>query len=271
MTGGMEDLSSAIEVTEEALKIFPGENSERAAWLDNLGNLSRKHIELEHEKISTWPSNLVKHLLARHHFAILVELVCWPTRGKGIFIPVTLLKFLGNPWLLHLLIKSIDLFVFESLAGCFGARYQRTADMEDLNNAIGIFRENVQAVSSDYPSRAQWLGNLATYLIWRQERNKTHDPKLAEEFISLREELDASTSRRTVLSVDEIGTSHTLQPRTQGRLTAEDRLQDVLQSIRSESGSASFLLLPTQDELIEYMSSEWFSKYIQYLNIYKEL
>ncbi|EUC39771.1 hypothetical protein COCMIDRAFT_110631 [Bipolaris oryzae ATCC 44560] len=71
-------------------------------------------------------------------------------------------------------------------------------------------------------------------------------PQLAEEFVSLRDELDSSIDLNTLTPIEDAHSSSYKQNR---RWAAEKRIEEVLAEIRLKDGFQNFLLPPTEDEL----------------------
>ncbi|KAH8661816.1 hypothetical protein BGZ61DRAFT_316863, partial [Ilyonectria robusta] len=72
-----------------------------------------------------------------------------------------------------------------------GYRYSRTGAMADLDEAIRLGREAIDATPLDHPARAGWLNNLGNHL--RSRYSRTGAMADLEETIRLgREAIDAT-------------------------------------------------------------------------------
>jgi len=132
-TGSIDDLNRAVNVASKVVDTTPQDHSDRASYLNSLGNLFGSLFQ---RTGSIDDLNLAVNIAS---MAVDTTLQGHPNRA-------IYLNNFGN-WL--------------------GIRFERTGSIDDLNRAINVADQAVIATPEDHPNRADYLNSLGIWLSTR--------------------------------------------------------------------------------------------------------
>ncbi|KAF5976236.1 TPR domain-containing protein [Fusarium bulbicola] len=184
-------------------------------------------------------------------------------------------------------LEHVDRASYLNNLGCYlDKRYEQTGSMDDLNRSLSCFKEGwdcpgtptsirirlALSAAGTYASQSNWeessqllekavellpalleLGRGIITNLLMDMRGDISDLKqrhadLAEEFVSLRDELDSPADSPS-LSVPNNGAS-SLESQSKRRREADQRFTELITEIRAQPGFGSFFLPPTADEMM---------------------
>lgn len=243
----MQDLDQAIEAAERAVKITSIDQSRRGEWLNNLGNCLYER----------WKKTEVMGDLQR---AISSFKDGWECHDAPPSIRISSGRQAGN-----LLASQLDYQASSALLRqcvellpAVSPRSIRHTDKQEMLSRFDDMASDAAAAALNAGSDAYHAletpelgrGIIAGLLLDTRTDISTLEKQhveLAEEFSSLRDELDSPTDQ--ALSSFS-GESRLFQEsRTKRRREAEDRFHEVTKEIRAQPGFENFLLPPTRAEL----------------------
>ncbi|PQE14984.1 TPR domain-containing protein [Rutstroemia sp. NJR-2017a BBW] len=246
-TGSMDDLNRAIDTIDIAVKSTPHDHPSRATYLDKLGNRLGERFERTDSMgdlqrcISSFragwncsnapPSVRIK--LARVVAKISALDFNWTESSTLLKDAVELLPTVSPRSLQHT-DKQHMLADFAGLASiavsiALNAGQEAGFALKLLELGRGVIAGLLLEIRTDISDLEQQY------------------PKLAQEFVHLRDELDSPAGVTTSLTTLE--NTFSVESITKRRHDAERRFPVVLEEIRSKQGFNTFLLPPTPDEL----------------------
>ncbi|KAF9639221.1 hypothetical protein BFW01_g11027 [Lasiodiplodia theobromae] len=240
-TDAIDGLNRAIKVAEMAIRAIPDDHPDRAACLNNLGVLFSTRFEqvgtMEDLDLSLasykqgWncgsapPS--IRITLARRAASILASQFQW--EESSIFLKDAVMLLPAHIDKQHVLRNSAGL-ASEAAAIALNAGKEAHKALELLELGRGVIAGLLLDMRTD-------ISDL-----------KLQHPTLADEFASLRNELD-SPAERTALSTPDRDTQ-SQESQARRRREANQRFEELIGEIRSQPGFQRFLLPPTADELM---------------------
>ncbi|KAF5707189.1 hypothetical protein FMUND_11243 [Fusarium mundagurra] len=247
-TGSMDDLNRAIEVAEMAVEATPLDHMDRASYLNNLGC----YLDKRYEQTGS-PDDLTRSLSCFKEG--------WDCPGTPTSIRIRLALSAAETYASQsnweessqLLEKAVELLPAVS------PRSSTHNDKEHmLANFVGL-ASTAAAVALNagrdgyHALKLLELGRGIITNLLMDMRGDISDLKqrhaaLADEFVSLRDELD-SPADTPVLSVPSNGVS-SLESQAKRRREADQRFTEVIAEIRAQPGFGSFFLPPTADEMM---------------------
>ncbi|RYP62375.1 hypothetical protein DL770_009601 [Monosporascus sp. CRB-9-2] len=246
-TGSMDDLNRAVDIANMAVKATPQDHPDRAAILNNLGNrLGRRFkrtgsMDDLDRALSSYnkgwscytASPSIRIRLARNAAGILASQANWEESNLLLQEAVNLLPTVSPRSLKHT-DKQHMLADFAGLASITAA------------TALNSGKEAYHALKLLELGRGVIAGLL---MEMRKDISDLQQqcPNLADEFISLRDELDAPTDKTFPIFTDDT-LSWKLQ--TKRRRKADQNFNKLITQIRAQPGFRNFLLPPTAKELM---------------------
>ncbi|KAL8369387.1 hypothetical protein RB599_010631 [Gaeumannomyces hyphopodioides] len=247
-TGSMDDLDRAVDVTTKAVDATPQNHPNRAGRLNNLGNWLGRRFErtgsmddLDRQLSSYregWscrtapPSTRIR--LARHAAGILISQPNWGEASLLLQEAVNLLPTVSPRSLKHT-DKQHMLADFAGLASMAAA------------TSLNAGKEADHALQLLELGRGVIAGLLMDMRGDISDLEQKH-PILADEFVSLRDELDSPVDSPTVPSSGDNTSSWESQAKR--RREADQKFSELITRIRAQPGFHNFLLPPTADELM---------------------
>ncbi|KAL8366673.1 hypothetical protein RB595_010506 [Gaeumannomyces hyphopodioides] len=247
-TGSMNDLDRAVDVTTKAVDATPQNHPDRAGRLNNLGNWLGRRFErtgsmddLDRQLSSYregWscrtapPSTRIR--LARHAAGILISQPNWGEASLLLQEAVNLLPTVSPRSLKHT-DKQHMLADFAGLASMAAA------------TSLNAGKEADHALQLLELGRGVIAGLLMDMRGDISDLEQKH-PILADEFVSLRDELDSPVDSPTVPSSGDNTSSWESQAKR--RREADQKFSELITRIRAQPGFHNFLLPPTADELM---------------------
>ncbi|RYP43130.1 hypothetical protein DL770_011836 [Monosporascus sp. CRB-9-2] len=246
-TGSIDDLNRAVDVADMAVNATPQDHPDRAAIFNNLGNLLSSRFErtgsmddfnrtLTSYKMgwrcySAPPSIRIR--LARNAAGILASQANWEESSLLLQDAVNLLPTV-SPRLLKHTDKQHMLADFAGLASMAAA------------TALNSGKEAYRALQLLELGRGIIAGLLMEMRSNISDLQQQH-PNLADEFTSLRDELDKPTDKTFPISTDD---TLSWESQAKRRRKADQNFSELITRIRIQPGFHNFLLPPTADELI---------------------
>ncbi|KAJ8062013.1 hypothetical protein OCU04_009795 [Sclerotinia nivalis] len=246
--GAINDLEEAIRIGREAVDAIAKDHPDLATCLKNLGN------RLSNRYLRTGAIDDLEEANSSYQSALLQSTSDTMTRLNAYKGILQCCQKLSN-WKQACEAADIAIPLIPRLT----SRSIENSDKQHMLSQIVGMASNSAAVallSGRDPLDAlnfleQGRGVLATSLeeirIEILDLKEKH-PELAEQFDSLREELDSPITKVTAL-VDENHISSG-QDRTSKRYDANKRLDEVIENIRQQSGFEKFLLPPSEEEML---------------------
>ncbi|KAF5591239.1 uncharacterized protein FSUBG_10540 [Fusarium subglutinans] len=247
-TSSMDDLNHAIEVAEKAVEATPLEHMDRASYLNNLGCYLDKRYE------RTGSLNDINRSLSCFKEG-------WDCPGTPTSIRIRLALSAAETYASQsnweessqLLEKAVELLPAVS------PRSSAHNDKEHmLANFVGLASTAAAvALNADrdayHALKLLELGRGIITNFLMDMRGDISDLKqrhadLADEFVSLRDELDSPADSPS-LSVPTNGAS-SLESQAKRRREADQRFTELITEIRAQPGFGSFFLPPTADEMM---------------------
>jgi tetratricopeptide (TPR) repeat protein len=242
-TGVIDDLNRAIKVSDEAVTATPPDHPGRAGWLSNLGNrLGRRFERTGAEKDikqsllsfkegwncqNAQPS--IRIDLARKTATILAFQSNWEESSEFLQDAVKLLPAV-NPRSLKNTDKQHMLREFTGLASMAAAITLKAG--KESHHALELLELGRGVI-------AGLLLEMRTDISDLKQRHR----KIAEEFESLRDELDSPIS---ISSDDALSLVSSMNRRRE----AGQKFDEIIARIRAQPGFQNFFLPPTADELM---------------------
>ncbi|KAH8898073.1 TPR-like protein [Thozetella sp. PMI_491] len=244
-TGSKDDLNLAIEVANIAVDTTPREYPDRAGYLNNLGNLLVSRYKLTgsrddynyallsyregYECVTAPPSIRIR--LARSAASIFASQANWKESSQLLQGAVNLLSTVSPQSLKHT-DKLHILANFTGLASLAAAIALNAG--EKVYHALQLLELGRGIITGPL---MEMRGDIS--------RLKEQHPSLADEFTSLRDELDIPANRTTSLISTADMPSWESQAR---RLYETQKFNELIIKIRACPGFERFLLLSTADE-----------------------
>ncbi|KAI1073051.1 hypothetical protein LB507_008941 [Fusarium sp. FIESC RH6] len=249
MTGSKQDLDNAITATEKALDGIPDDNIARANLMVNLGTWLTERYNLlgreedQHRVLSLYEEGTdiataapsVRVNLARKAGTIYASCLSWDKAysvfGKAIeLLPSVSLRSLKDTDKQD---KLGDLFglASDAAAASLSAGKSPYHALQVLERGRGVIAGILMDLRGD-PADLQ----------------REH-PDLAKEFITLREQLASQVNASdSVTSIDHVAS---WDDQIRKRRVVDQDLNDLIQKIRAKPGFKNFLLLPSENDLLE--------------------
>lgn len=247
-TGEIAYLSRAIEAATSAIEATPANRSYLADYRSNLGKQLETRFERTNEMADLesslasyrkgWdcrtapPSIRIK--LARRIASILASQLEWEESSNYLNDAVLLLPAVSTRLLQH----TDKQHMLQNFAGLASAA---------ASTALNAGKEAHKALELLELGRGVIAGLLLDTRIDISDLRLQH-PTLADEFASLRNELDSPAERMALSTPDHNHHSQELQARQ--RREANQRFEELIGEVRSQPGFQRFLLPPTTDELM---------------------
>ncbi|KJZ70857.1 hypothetical protein HIM_09771 [Hirsutella minnesotensis 3608] len=246
-TGSMADLNRAVEVAGMAVDATPQDHPDRAGRLSNLGNRLGSQLErtgstddlnrvlssyLDGWRCCTPPSS-IRIELARSAALILASRSNWTDSSQLLQEAVTLLPTV-SPRSLNHTDKQHMLAGFAGLSSAAAAT---------LLNAGGDAYHALRLLELGRGVIAGLLMDMRGDI---SDVKRAH-PILADQFISIRDELDLPGTLQSLSSTETVSSWESSAKR---RRKADQRLSELVTKIRAQPGFADFLLPPAADELM---------------------
>ena len=247
-TGSMDDLNRAIDVASQAVEATPRGHLDRAVWLNNhrillgwrfeeTGSRGDLNCQLSLCK-EGWSHRTsapsVRIQLARQGARILAAQLDWESSSEMLQGAVNLLPTISPRWLKHT-DKQHMLADFAGLASTAASTLLNAR--KDAYDALRLLELGRGVIASLFMDMRGDISDL-----------QQQHPDMANEFISLRDELDSPTdgsSRPT--SIDDL---YSWETRAQHHRETDEKLDKLISRIRAQPGFQNFLLPPTTDELM---------------------
>ncbi|KAH8747717.1 CHAT domain-containing protein [Diaporthe sp. PMI_573] len=242
-TGSMDDLDRAVDVVEMAVDATPQDHPDRAGRLNNLGNwlgmrfgrtgsmddLNRRLSSYKEGWSCRAAPPSVRIGLARSAARILADQLNWRESSQLLQDAVELLPTVSPRSLQHMLAD------FAGLASMAAATALNTG--RDAYHALQLLELGRGVIAGLLMEMRGDISDL-----------KQQHPSLADEFTSLRDELDAPADRTTSL----VSTADTpsVESQARRRREADQKFSELITRIRAQPGFHNFLLPPTADELM---------------------
>ncbi|KAF9639218.1 hypothetical protein BFW01_g11024 [Lasiodiplodia theobromae] len=244
----IDELDQAIEAASQAVEATPHDHPDRAACLNNLGSLFGMRFDrmgqmadLESSLASYrqgWDCHTalpsIRIRSARRVASLLALQSEWEESSKYLNNAVLLLPTVSTRLLQHTDKQHI-------LQDCAGLASTAAA------TALNAGKEAHKALELLELGRGVIAGLLLDMRTDISDLKLQH-PTLADEFASLRNELD-SPAERTALSTPDRDTQ-SQESQARRRREANQRFEELIGEIRSQPGFQRFLLPPTADELM---------------------
>ena len=239
-TGAIDDLNRAIEVSDEAVTAAPPDHHGRAVFLSNLGNrLGRRFERTGAEKDikrsllsfkEGWNCQNARPFtridLARKAATILASQLNWEESSKFLQDAIKLLPAV-SPRSLENTDKQHMLGEFAGLASMAAAITLKAG--KEPHHALELLELGRGVI-------AGLLLEMRTDISDLKQKHR----EIAEEFESLRDELDSPTSRTALSLVSSVNR----------RSEAGQKFDEIIARIRAQPGFQNFFLPPTADELM---------------------
>ncbi|RYP20115.1 hypothetical protein DL765_002957 [Monosporascus sp. GIB2] len=246
-TRSIDDLNRAINVTDMAVNAIPQNHPDRARLLSNLGDWFANRFERtvsiddlnraltsykEGWRCHTAPAS-VRIRLARQAANILTSQSNWEESSLLLQEAVNLLPTVSPRSLKHT-DKQHMLADFAGLASMAAA------------TALNSGKEAYHALQLLELGRDVIAGLLMEIRSDVSDLQQQH-PNLANEFISLRDELDTPADRISPISTDD---ALSWESQAKRRRNADQKFSELITKIRAQPGFHNFLLPPTAEELM---------------------
>ena len=247
-TGSMDDLNRAVEVTGMAVDVTPQDHPNRAGYLSNLGGWLGSRSERtgsmddlnralsSYKEGWNYPSAppSIRIRLAWQAAGILASQLNWDESSQLLQGAVNLLPVVSPRSLQH------------------NDKQHMLADFAGLASIAAATALNAGRGASD-SLRLLELGRGVIAGLLMEMRGDISDLEdkhsdLADEFISLRNELDSSADRTTVLS--STGDIPSWESQAKRHREADEQFRKLIIRIRAQPGFHNFLLPPTAKELM---------------------
>jgi len=253
----IDDLNQAIDAASQAVDATPQNHPNRAHCLRNLGSSLGMRFLLTHSmddlnlhfltfkkvrhchtappSIRIKMAGFVAQLLALVSDWETLDLVPdWESSSQLLEEAVALLPTLSPRWLRHTDMQQM-LADFAGLASTAASTLLNTR--RDAYDALRLLELGRGVIASLFMDMRGDISDL-----------QQQHPDMANEFISLRDELDSPTDSLSLsASIDEV---YPWELRAQRRLEADQTLGTLISRIRAQPGFRNFLLPPTADELM---------------------
>ncbi|KAI0383374.1 CHAT domain-containing protein [Hypomontagnella monticulosa] len=244
----LSDLDTAIEMHKTAVRMVPEGHPDRSDLLLNIGNGYRERfrvtgsvqdrlqaIEQYEEALDHTTSPIRSRLSAGKSLLRLYveERPDWPmayqTASKTVsFIPLLTPQSIENSDKQYLLIEAIGLASDAAAVALMAGKSPYEA-IQLLETARGVIVGSLVDMRTD-------ISDL-----------QEHSPRLAQDYIKLRDELDRPTDSWPM--TEETGTPEVLRQKIDRRYIASQQLDQTLKAIRDLPGFSRFLLSPNEDEI----------------------
>ena len=235
-TGATANLDNAIQLFQEALDITPINHPDRARWLQDLGVGYRNRylekgivadldnaIQLYRESLDHTPSSIRIRIESGKR---LFSLLCtkenyWSQAFQAAhatisLVPLLLPRSLTNSDKQHILISIVGL-ASDAAAAALNSGGTPYDAIQVLEIGRGVITGSLNELRTD-------ISNL-----------HQRYPRMAEEFIRFRDQLDAPAA--------------SMQSEADQRYNAGKRLEQLIDEVRALPGFARFLLAPTEEEI----------------------
>ncbi|KAF3291530.1 hypothetical protein TWF970_000744 [Orbilia oligospora] len=246
-SSSIDDLNRAIEAVDMAVAATPQEHSSRAGYLSNLGKRLRRRFEQTgsiddlNRAISSYQegwrcqtaSPTLRIRSARQAAHILAWQRDWEASSLLLEQAVALLPIVSPRSLDHTDKQSM-LAEFSGLASMSAAISLEAG--RDAYHTLRLLELGRGIIASLLMDMREDISSL-------RERH----PKLASEFISLRDALDSPVQRNPSIPTDNTSSSWVLQ--TKMRQECDRNFSNLIAAIRAQPGFDNFLLPPTETEL----------------------
>jgi tetratricopeptide (TPR) repeat protein len=247
-TGSIDDLNRAIDVADIAVDTVPQDHPGRATYLNNLGNWLGRRFEHtgsmddRNYALSSYKDGWRCHTappyirirLARQAANILTLQLNWEESSQLLQDAVNLLPTVSPRSLQHT-DKQHMLADFAGLASMAAATTLNAG--KDAYHALRLLELGRGVIAGLLMEMRGDISDL-----------KQGHPNLADEFTSLRDELDAPVDRTTSrISTDNIPS---WESQARRRREADQKFSELITRIRGQPGFQNFLLPPTADELM---------------------
>ncbi|RYP54761.1 hypothetical protein DL769_010292 [Monosporascus sp. CRB-8-3] len=246
-TSSVDDLNRAINVTDMAVNAIPQNHPDRAGLLNNLGNWFANRFERTisiddlNRALTSYKegwrchtaSPFVRIRLARQAANILTLQSNWEESSLLLQEAVNLLPAVSPRSLKHT-DKQHMLADFAGLASMAAA------------TALNSGKEAYHALQLLELGRGVIAGLLMEMRSDISDLQQQH-PGLADEFTSLRDELDAPMDKSSPISTDD---TLSWESQAKRRHEADQKFSELITKIRAQSGFYNFLLPPTAEELM---------------------
>ncbi|KAI1736296.1 CHAT domain-containing protein [Xylaria scruposa] len=252
--GSSDDLDRAIVEVTMAVNAMPQDHPERSSFLNTLGtclhwrsgltgSVDDLNSALSYFKVGwschTSPSS-DRISLASGAAEILALQSKWKEASQLLSEAVNLLPTVSTRSLKHT-DKQYELAKFAGLASFSAAM--------SLNETEGEGKEEAYEALKLLELGRGIIASILMDMRMDVSDLKQKYPSLANEFVSLRDELDSPADKLTSLGVDEDVNSW--QAKAKQRREADQRLSELVTTIRTKPEFHNFLLPPTEDELMD--------------------
>ncbi|PQE31524.1 TPR domain-containing protein [Rutstroemia sp. NJR-2017a WRK4] len=243
----MEDLDTDIQEYLESLRLTPDDNPERVHRLESLGSgYHNRYLRNGTETDLNAAIQQFRDSLDHH--------ISFPLDRLRSGVELTTLHTEAKHWLLAHYTASTTV----SLISLLTIRSLETSDRQHLVTevaglasdaaAIALIAEKspyeaIRLLELGYGIIAASLNELRTDIYDLQEKH----PQLAEDYITLRDQLDAPTA--SVRRADKLDFPADITRQVDQRHNADQKLEQMIEDIRKLPGFERFLLAPTEDEL----------------------
>lgn len=248
LTGSMDDLNRAIEVAEKAVEATPLDHMDRASYLNNLGC----YLDKRHERTGSM-DDLNRSLSSFKEG--------WNCPGTPTYNRIRLAFSAAGTYASQsnweesnqLLEKAVELLPAVS---------PRSSSHKDREHMLSTFVGLASAAAAValnagrdayHALKLLELGRGIISNLLMDMRGDISDlkdryPGLADEFVSLRDELDSPADHPS-FSVPSNGAS-SLESQAKRRREADQRFTELITEIRAQPGFSSFFLPPSAEELM---------------------
>ncbi|KAL9121378.1 MAG: hypothetical protein Q9187_002062 [Circinaria calcarea] len=245
----MADLEEAIQTGREAVEAIPENDPSRAACLNNLGNrlgnryartgamadleeaISFNQFALSHPTSFT----IIRVAAGREVLRCCAILSYWQQAYEASNIAVHLIP--------KLTLRSLENFDKQHMLG-------QVVGFASDAAAVALYAEKGPLVALEFLEQgrgvlAASLEEMRTDVLDLQERY----PKLAEQFVRLRDKLELPFSRNISSTEQSRGTSG--QAQTDSRYRADKELDQLIAEVRKQPGFEDFLGAPSRKEMLD--------------------
>ncbi|KAI9770997.1 MAG: hypothetical protein M1840_002701 [Geoglossum simile] len=247
-TKQIEDLNRAIEVVDMAINATPQDHPDRASFLNSLGNFLGRRYErtkLEDDmerRLSSYkdgwncsiapPSDRIRS--AGNAAYILAGQSKWDDSSKLLQDAVKLLLSVSPRSIQH----SDKQYMLEDFAGLASMAAAAALNAEKMPcHALQLLESGRGIISGLLMEMRGDISDL-------EEKH----PRLADEFVSLRDQLDSPASSTRWSSSTNSTTSW--KTRAKQLREADQKFRELIKEIRTQPGFQNFLFPPTADELM---------------------
>ncbi|TGO15144.1 hypothetical protein BPAE_0591g00040 [Botrytis paeoniae] len=246
--GAMDDLEEAIQIGREVIEATPKDHPNFAIYLNNLGKglsdrYSRTGAIDDLKNASSSYEYALQHLTSETTIRLMAfngvlkccqkssnwERACEAANTAIPLIPRLTPRSIENSDKQHMLSQIVGM-ASDAAAVVLNADRGSFHALKFLEQGRGVLATSLEEIRTDI-----------------LDLNEKH-PELAEQFDSLREELDSPITGATAL-VDE-NYIPSGQDRTSKRYDANKRLDQVIEQIRQQDGFEDFLLPPSKEEML---------------------